>query len=253
MSKARERIAVFTAIFGAKDDLHDPKVFSSDVDFICFTDQPLRSRVWQVRRIPPPVPGDPTRSARRVKILAHEYLPDHDMSVWVDGNIFIIGDVRKKAESELSDAPMAVYDHARSREFPLRSLFEGAEYLIRTAHEGKRQEDPALVAAQMEAYKKEGYPNDNGLLWSCVMFRRHHDPKVVETMRLWWEEVQTKSNRDQMSFNYAAWKTGLSFRYIREDASDNPYFKRLNHRLSPKQRLVSYMLGAKKRFARLLG
>jgi hypothetical protein len=250
---SKPRIVVYTAVFGKKDELVEPTVVPEGVDFVCFTDQKFSSRVWQVRRIEPPIPEDATRSARRIKILAHEYLPEYDISIWVDGNILVRADVREKAERELSDTPMAVYDHAMSREFPLRSLFEGAEYLIRTAREGKPQEDPALVAAQMEAYRKDGYPNTNGLLWSCVMFRRHHDPKVVETMQLWWKEVQTRTKRDQMSFNYVAWKTGLLFRYIPEDAADNPYFKRLNHRLSPKQLLLSYLLGAKKRFARLLG
>lgn len=246
-------LVVYTAIFGKKDSLISPKIVPPGVDFVCFTDQNFSSRVWKIRRILPPVLGDATRSARRVKILAHEYLPEYTTSVWIDGNILVRGDVREKADRELEGVSMAVYDHATSRDFPLRSVKEGAKYLIDSARRGKQQEEPDLVAKQMAAYEKEGFPDDKGLLWSCVMFRRHHDPKVVETMNVWWEEVRTKTRRDQMSFNYAAWKTGLNFRYIEEDAADNPYFKRLNHYLSPKQHLVSYALGALKRFRKILG
>jgi hypothetical protein len=250
---SEKTLVVYTAIFGKKDLLVEPKTTPSGVDFVCFTDQSFSSRVWRVRNIPPPVPGDPTRSARRVKILAHEYLPEYETSVWVDGNILVRADVREIVNRELQDVAMAVYHHGSSKEFPLHSVKEGAEYLIETAKKGKRQEDPELIEKQIACYEKEGFPDDNGLLWSCVMLRRHNDPKVKTTMGVWWNEVMTKTKRDQMSFNYAAWKTGLSFKYIEEDAADNPYFKRLNHYLSPKQRFVSYVLGVMKRFRRILG
>lgn len=249
--QTQSRVVVYTAIFGKKDNLHTPKVIPQDCDFICFTDQPLSSRVWQVRRIPPPVPDDPTRSARRVKILAHEYLPEYTTSVWVDGNIIIRGNVRDILDDVLTDYPMAVYDHASSRQFPLRSVRESADYLIETAMRGKWQEDPELVRMQMDAYIQEGFPDDGGVLWSCVLFRRHHDPKVQETMTLWWHEVLTRTRRDQMSFNYATWKTGLKFRYIREDAADNPYFRRVSHYLPPRQKVRAYMAGAAKRVRRI--
>ncbi len=244
---------VYTAIFGKKDSIIEPRVRPVGVDFVCFTDQDLSSRIWQVRKIAPPVPGDPTRSARRVKILAHEYLPEYETSVWVDGNMLIRDDVWELVHSGLKDAAMAVYDHAKSKEFPLRSVRESADYLIETASKGKRQEDPELVRAQMEAYEKEGFPDDRGILWSCVMLRRHLDPKVKETMSVWWQEIVTRTKRDQMSFNYAAWKTGLAFRYIEADAADNPYFKRLNHYLSPTQQARSHVVGAIKRLRRILG
>ena len=44
-------------------------------------------------------------------------------------------------------------------------------------------------------------------------------------MEMWWEEVKYGSLRDQLSFNYSAWKTDFNFTFIEEDIDNNPWFK----------------------------
>ncbi|MBI3571975.1 DUF616 domain-containing protein [Candidatus Kaiserbacteria bacterium] len=246
------RLAVYTAIFGKKDALHEPLVHPPGCDFICFTDQDFRSRTWQVVKVVPPLP-DPTRSARRYKILAHEYLPEYDVSVWVDGNVVVRGDVGELVDRYLRDVNMAVFDHARSRSMPIGSLRAELTELLAMERAGKHQDDAALLARQYDAYVREGYPDTGGLLWSLALLRRHNEPDVIAAMERWWEELSRWSKRDQMSFNYVAWKTGLKFNYIPLDAFDNPYTKRLNHYLPPLQNVRSYVIGAQKRILRLLG
>lgn len=253
MNDAPRRIAVYTAIFGKKDDLHDPKVVPPNCDFICFTDQPLCSRVWRVQNVAPPVPGDPTRSARKYKILAHEFLPEYDTSVWVDGNVLVRGDVNELVAKYLREANMAVWDHAQSRDFPLRSVAEGKALLVQMAKDGKPQDDPTVISRQYEAYEKEGFPDDGGLLWSLVLLRRHNAPDVREAMRAWWNEVERWSKRDQMSFNYVAWKHRLKFAYMTGDPATNAYFKRLNHYLPWNRKLNSYRIGVVKRLRSFIG
>ena len=46
-------------------------------------------------------------------------------------------------------------------------------------------------------------------------------------METWWNEIKYNSKRDQLSFNYIAWKNNLKFNYIEADARDNKYF--FNH------------------------
>ena len=43
-------------------------------------------------------------------------------------------------------------------------------------------------------------------------------------MSKWWEEIKYNSKRDQLSFNYSAWKTGVKFNYMDGDSRDNKYF-----------------------------
>jgi hypothetical protein len=147
---------------------------------------------------------------------------------------------------------MAVFDHAKWRAVPLGSLKEEMEQLYKMERQGKHQEDEALMRRQAEAYFADGFPDSGGLSWNFVLLRNHREPDVVKAMEAWWKEVLKWSKRDQISFNYIAWKTGLRFGYMPLDGSNNPYTRRLNHHLSVAQKLHSYILGASKRFHRLL-
>ena len=77
----------------------------------------------------------------------------------------------------------------------------------------------------MERYIKEGYPSNNGLITSPIIFRKHNEKDCIETMEEWWTEIKHNSRRDQLSFNYVAWKTDFKFNYIPDDSRDNEYFK----------------------------
>lgn len=43
-------------------------------------------------------------------------------------------------------------------------------------------DDPEIMKAQIERYKSENYPKNNGLIFSAVLIRRHHDPEVIKIM-----------------------------------------------------------------------
>lgn len=50
-------------------------------------------------------------------------------------------------------------------------------------------------------------------------------------MELWWEEFRGETDRDQLSFEFAAWKTGLKHRRVDIDVgSSGELFSRHNHR-----------------------
>ena len=89
-----KRVAVYTAIFGGYDNLESPKVVDPNVDYICFTDSDLKSDVWNIKKVPA-IYNDSTRCARKYKLLPHRYLSDYDISIWVDGNIVIHGNIDK--------------------------------------------------------------------------------------------------------------------------------------------------------------
>ena len=44
------------------------------------------------------------------------------------------------------------------------SVYAEAEALYESDRKGKRKDDPAIIRAQMESYKKDGYQADNGLV-----------------------------------------------------------------------------------------
>ena len=71
-----------------------------------------------------------------------------------------------------------------------------------------------------------GYPIDNGLITGMVILRRHNEEDCMTTMEDWWTEIKYNSKRDQLSFNYCAWKNNLKFNYMDGDSRNNEYFYR---------------------------
>ena len=50
------------------------------------------------------------------------------------------------------------------------------------------------------------------------------DTNVIKTMEDWWLEIKHNSRRDQLSFNYIAWKNNFNFEYLKGDSRKNEYF-----------------------------
>ena len=76
----------------------------------------------------------------------------------------------------------------------------------------------------MERYISEGYPKNNGLTTNPIIVRNHNDSVVIKTMEDWWNEIKHNSKRDQLSFDYIAWKNEFNFVYLEGDSRDNDYF-----------------------------
>ena len=67
------------------------------------------------------------------------------------------------------------------------------------------KDKPGNIKPQMERYREEGLPENNGMVQTGVIGRRN-TPAVKEFEALWWEEIKNNSQRDQLSFNYCLWK-----------------------------------------------
>ena len=120
-------------------------------------------------------------------------------------------------------------------------IYEEAENLLRLHSIGRHKDDPELIKKQVSGYKKEGYPKHNGLAVTQVLIRKHMEYDVIETMERWWNEIKNNSRRDQLSFNYAAWKTGLEFSYLPGDSRNNEWVDYLPHeKHSLKRRIKNY-------------
>ena len=89
-----------------------------------------------------------------------------------------------------------------------------------------REDNPDIIKKQVETYSLLGYPPKNGLITGMVILRRHNEKDCIQTMEHWWEEIKYNSKRDQLSFNYCAWKNNLKFNYMDGDSRNNKYFVR---------------------------
>lgn len=218
-TSANSNLVVYTAIFGDYDVLIDPEVVESGVDYVCFTDdETLTSDVWEIRNVTPMT--DPALSNRRIKILAHEYLDEYDISVYIDGNIQILEQVEPLVEDYLSAVDFALYKHPKRS-----SVFEEAEACIE-----RNKADEGPIREQLEHYHDAGFPDDQALSANRILFRRHQKPEIKELMGSWWREVSERVRRDQLSLMFVLWEHNLEYNLIPHSVRDAPQFDIHPHR-----------------------
>jgi len=195
---------VYTAIIGKYDYLKEPKIISEGFDYICFTDDvTLKNKVWKIRLVDNNQGLDYSRLSKKIKILCTTFLKEYDLSIWVDGSISINCDLNIFLAENYHGEDMVNSTH------PVRTcIYEEAKACIE-----QKKDDPEIINKQIEGYRQEGYPEGNGLVQSGLMIRNHQSKNINEFMNSWWNEVYTKSKRDQLSFNYTLWKHKLSISY----------------------------------------
>tara|TARA_E500000331_G_scaffold357689_1_gene420402 strand:+ start:998 stop:2641 length:1644 start_codon:yes stop_codon:yes gene_type:complete len=216
---------IYTTIFGGYDNLVEPHYKPEGWDFICFTDADLKSDTWKIVK-KPLVYTDNTRTAKRFKVLPHEYLDKYDYSIFIDGNMTIRNNPDDLIDKYLSNSNVAFFDHSQNILDSNNCAYKEADYIfyLGQKNNGNYKDNPVLIQNQMNRYKKEKYPENNGLITGMVILRKHNKTDCKKVMSKWWEEIKYNSKRDQLSFNYSAWKTGVKFNYMDGDSRDNKYF-----------------------------
>lgn len=209
----------YTAIFGQYDDLKDPIIVTPGWRYICFTDQPFQSQVWQVVQRPM-MPEGAKRTARYYKIMFHRHIED-EYSLWVDGSFVINCDLNKWWERFRE--PMTCIRH------PLRScVYKEAQACI-----DQRRDVAAIIQKQIDNYRVFGVPENNGLIQSGLIMRKLSQT-VINLCDIWWQHLSLYSVRDQLSFAFASWRVPGHY-VIEYDYSRENDFLYLYHLHSPKR------------------
>jgi hypothetical protein len=80
---------IYTAVFGNFDQLSEIHNPSQDIDYICFTDNKLLvSSTWKII-VCTLDNTDPRKCAKIFKVFPHEFFPNSELTLWVDGNYVI--------------------------------------------------------------------------------------------------------------------------------------------------------------------
>jgi len=180
---------IYTAIFGGYDSLHDPKAIASDCDYVCFTDDcELESDIWDVRLIDLPVPGDYPRSNRYVKLHPHEYFPEYEYSMYLDGNMVLLN--TPNIANILDGFYLVIERHPSN------------DCIYQEAKECKRSGSGIASEIDRQAgdYRKAGFPEHSGLWANWILLRKHNEPDLIELEKKWWWHIIKYSWRDQLSF-----------------------------------------------------
>jgi hypothetical protein len=200
---------IYTFIVGGYDTLKDPYVVTPGWDYICFTDdETLTSDVWDVRPLPhwsdEHIP-EPKRRASMVKIM-------HRDAVGENYNAVITMDASMTVTCNLDGWLHRIGFGERAWYGPCDFLacehsYRNCVYKQAQAVLDKGYDKADVVNAQMRRYQDEGYPDNNGQWLSGVTVRRNKSQSVARACQIWAHEYMNGSRRDQLSMNYAFWKS----------------------------------------------
>ena len=215
---------VYTSIFGKYDNIISQSL-QDNWDWKCFNEENSISLY-----------SDNNRNAKRFKVLPHRYLQDYEYSIFIDGNMTVVGNIDELVEKYLTDSNVAVFSHENNKLDSRKCVYDEAQTIFDLGEKNMKltpergelnyKDNPTVIKAQMDMYSMLGYPRNNGLLTGMVIVRRHNEKVCIDVMEDWWTEIKYNSKRDQLSFNYVVWKNDLKFNYIDGDSRDNEYFIR---------------------------
>lgn len=203
-------ITVYTASFGERGVLYEPKWIRDDVQYVCFTDKP-ESKIppqWKIYRTTLIQPT-PNLTAKQFKILPHEHLEQCEGSIWIDSNFEV---TPLGFDPVIGDSDLTLFKH-----FERDCIYDEAIAVVQS-----KFEQPDVVERVVSRYRAENFPEHFGLS-ECGIIIRRDTPEVRALMRMWWNEICLGSHRDQLSFMYCVWKSGFPVNILPETTRSNPY------------------------------
>lgn len=189
-------VKVYTAIFGQYDRI---RPYDGG---ICFTDKAQDVEGWEYR-VEKYNTMNARLTARQHKCLSHMFV-DAEYTIWHDGNVRL----KMKPEDIVERFLPVGYDIATFGHPNRNCIYDEAAEVLRLGYA-----DPEKVDRQMKRYADDGYPSRFGLVETRVVVRRNVQ-RINQFNVLWWLELKDGACRDQLSFNYVAWKLGIAYNII---------------------------------------
>jgi hypothetical protein len=189
------RLLVFTVRMGTTTDVvRPPLVVDPKVRYLCFSDTAVAPPYeW----IPIDPSATPMLAARRIKILSdHPALTGADATCYHDAS-YQLTDTLAWARRWIRAADVLALNHPNRTQIEQEALAI-ARYGYLT---------PAAAQAHVSRYRAAGFVHNELSCTGLVVRRR--SPAVAIFNRWWWAEAQQWGGRDQGSFNYALWATGM--------------------------------------------
>jgi hypothetical protein len=197
---------VYTALI-ADEDLPLEQVgkffpFTHDkngVEYVAFTNRKdLTSDFWDVRHIELRH-SSPRMDARYYKLNPHILFPDHDVSIWMDSQCYFTYDPKDIVNHFLTKQGADIAIHHHSDMDGLHHEAFGQAFMY-------KNDNAKIVMRQFMDYLEEDFPVEKYDHFETGILLRKNT-KVTEMFNTWWwEEIKTKSLRDQLSCPYVVWK-----------------------------------------------
>jgi hypothetical protein len=215
----QNKIAVYTAVTSSYDKINKPIFIDKNIDYYLFTDNVnSKENIWNISNIKFKY-RDPRRLAKLFKVFPHLLFPNYEYSIWLDANFKITGDLSSLVNNNMKNSYLGFVKHPKRL-----CIYDESDYILSLGYDNNQK-----VENQIKKYLKNGYPKNNGLIAGGFIIRRHHNKKCIELMEKWWDEIDSYSSRDQLSFNYVSWRKKYDYHVFNIDMYNNDYFEMKSH------------------------
>lgn len=195
---------VYSCITGGYDNVPEYKYLDKTWDYILFTDNAELIKLgkyyhWTIRKLEFSK-LDNVRNARWHKVNPHILFPEYQYSLWIDANISVNNsNIFKKCQKYINEnIDIAVPLHPNRK-----CIYDEAD-----AVKSLCIDSPRIVDREMKFIQSQKYPRNNGLHETGILFRNHN--KMSAMSDEWWNMISKYSKRDQLSFDFVAWKYGIN-------------------------------------------
>jgi len=182
-----------------------------------------QSNIWEIRDIKKYLPReywqlDSNRRAKWFKLHPHKLFgKEYDRSIWIDGSV--------ETKQNLGNLAKSINRWGVFKHFQRNCILEEAYVCAQLG-----LDHAELMRKQVAYYLTEcKYPIRHGLAENTVIIRNHNDRRVKSFCGRWWEEIRMWSKRDQLSFNYCAWKLHLKYQTLEGTVYQNDWFRVFTH------------------------
>jgi len=212
------RLLVYTAVFGDYDRVYPPVEADPEIDYVIITDDPdMQVHGWTTRAVDAGAFATPKAANLYHRALIHRILPGYDASIYVDGNIRVLGSTRALFRSFLAAGKaVGTFPH------PLRkNVAEEVESCI----QNKKAEGAERLRQEYQAYLESGFDDHVGLFETGVLLKNHKVIELDTAMECWNACFAAYRLRDQVSLPYALWRSGVEPHRMNFNFRErNPYF-----------------------------
>lgn len=216
------RIAVYTSVFGSYDSIMDPLYIDPNCDYFIFTDQSIpNDSVWKkmpLEKIPDYCNSNVLKN-RYVKMFPNIFFDNYEYSIYLDGNLQIVGNISSMITNEFLNYKLGIAMHLHPRNTSIYDEVKSAYFLKKINSKQKKY--------ILKFYKNEKMPKNFGMYECNVIVRKHNLNNCVSIMEEWWKYFKDSPvKRDQLYFTYVLWKNNYNFNDVFSygDSVDNNYF-----------------------------
>ena len=164
------------------------------------------------------------KKTRFIKSHPHLFFKNYSLSIYIDASYPLIGDLNEFLLRILEPN----YNIYCLEHYERDCIYKEIKEVVRVKREKKQIAD--IVE---EKYKQENFPHDLGLIEGALIVRKHNSKECIYLMEQWWEQIKNYSHRDQLSFNYVLWKSGINIKYFSKNFA-NKYFRLAWNHPNPK-------------------